>query len=427
VRAGGPTQTAGGRSGLRAPAWATGWHLAIGFEAGLDAAALLFFPLLVLAPRGIAPLASVAGLFAAGLILSAIRPLPRPGIAVPAMLLGALLIWGAASAIWSIDPLRSLEQAAGLAGLFAAGLALVVAAKLVSAPGRLTAFLIFSFILGIAMAAVDLATQGLLSRPFSDRFYQPAWLNQASVTFAILLLPASAVLVGGGRKVPGLLFAGAAAAVVCALAGTAAKVSLVAGLPMALICYHWRASAARAAALISILVIITAPLTFARLQQVSDLVATADAIKLSAGHRLLIWSFVGDRIGEHALAGWGLDSSRAIPGGKDPIGPGETWLPLHPHNAPLQLWLELGAPGAVILALLAACTWLALGRAEWPRLFAAAAGGSLATGFVVTFATYGIWQEWWQGTLWFSLFLVLVMARVAAEVGGMQREAAQAR
>ena len=72
-------------------------------------------------------------------------------------------------------------------------------------------------------------------------------------------------------------------------------------------------------------------------------------------------------------------------------------------------------PGAVLFALLAGYVWLALGRAEWPRLFAAAAGGSLATAFVASFATYGIWQEWWQGTLWFSLFLVLVMARVASK------------
>ena len=156
---------------------------------------------------------------------------------------------------------------------------------------------------------------------------------------------------------------------VCALAGTAAKVALAAGLPAALLCYGWRARTARAAALVSVLVAISAPLTFARLERVSDLVVTADAVKFSAAHRLLIWSFVGDRIAEHPLAGWGLNSSRAIPGGKDPIEPGASWLPLHPHNAPLQLWLELGVPGAVLLALLAAYAWLALARAEWPRRF----------------------------------------------------------
>jgi exopolysaccharide production protein ExoQ len=417
---------AGGRPALRAPVWAAVPRLAIGFEAGLDAAALLFFPLLVLAPRGIAPLASVAGLFAGGLSLSANGSLSRPGLAAPAALLGALLIWGGASATWSIDPLRSLDLTARLAGLFAAGLAMVVAAELISAPLRLTALLVAGFTLAIALAAIDLATHGALSKPFSDRFYQAAWLNQASVTFAILLLTVSAVILERRRRVAGLMFAAVAAATVCALAGTAAKVALAAGLPMAFLCYYWRARAAQAAAFVSILVVVSAPLTFARFERVSDFAATADAVKFSAGHRLLIWSFVGDRIAEHPLAGWGLDSSRAIPGGKNPIEAGATWLPLHPHNAPLQLWLELGVPGAVLLSLLAASAWLALGRAEWSRLFAAAAGGSLTTGFVASFATYGIWQEWWQGTLWFSLFLVLVMARVAAG-GGEPRHTAQAR
>jgi O-antigen ligase len=426
VQIGRSSETAGGRSGLRVSAWGSVGHLAIGLETGLDAAALLFLPLLVVAPRGVAPLASVAGLFAAGLVLCSNRPIWRPGLAVPAMLIGLLLVWGGASAIWAIDPLRSLDQAARLAGIFAAGLALAVAAELISAPRRLTAFLIAGCILGIALATVDLATHGALSKPFSDRFYQDTWLNQASVTLAILLLPVSAVLVERGRRAGGLLFAAVGVATVCALAGTAAKVTLAAGLPIAFLCYYWRAGAARAAALVSVLLIISAPLTFARLERVTDLVATADAVKFSAGHRLLIWAFVGDRIAEHPLVGWGLDSSRAIPGGKDPIEAGATWLPLHPHNAPLQLWLELGVPGAVLFALLAACAWLALARACWPRLLAAAAGGSLATGFVASFATYGIWQEWWQGTLWFSLFLILVMARATAG-GGEQRSTARAR
>ncbi len=307
-RPGGPLDPAVG-AGPPFGLWpaATARRLAFGFEAGLDAAALLFFPLLVLVPRGIAPLASVSGLFAAGLILSASGPVRRRGLAVPAGLLAALLAWGLVSTLWSIDPSRSLDLTARLAGLFVAGLAMTLAADLVSAPRRLSSFLLGGFVVAIALATVDLASHGALSKPFSDRFYQPAWLNQASVAFAILLLPASATLVARGHKIPALLFALAAAGTICALAGTAAKVALAAGLPMALFCYWRRAGAARTAALAAILVIITAPLTFARLERGSDLVETADAIKLSAGHRLLIWSFVGDRIAEHPLAGWGLE------------------------------------------------------------------------------------------------------------------------
>ncbi len=389
--------------------------LAAGCETGLDIAALLFFLLLLVVPRGIAPLAAAAGLFSAGLVtLQRWRCVLRPALAVPAALLAALLVWGVVSAAWSLDPPRSIEQAARLAGLFAAALAMAAAAGFVSAPRRLASFLTAGFVVALVIATVDLAADGALSKPFSDRVYQPAWLNQASVAFAVLLLPTSAALIAQGYRLPGLLFGVAGALTIFTLAGTAAKAALACGLPFALLCYWRRAPVARVAAVLAVLVIITAPLTFARLDRVAGFLHTADSVKLSAGHRLLIWSFAGDRIGEHALRGWGLDSSRAIPGGRDPIRPDETWLPLHPHNAALQVWLELGVPGAVLFALLSGWLWLAVGRVGWPRLYAAAAGGSLATAFVASAATYGVWQEWWEGTLSFSLFMVLVMARVAA-------------
>jgi hypothetical protein len=36
----------------------------------------------------------------------------------------------------------------------------------------------------------------------------------------------------------------------------------------------------------------------------------------------------------------------------------------------------------------------------------------LAVALIASFGAYGIWQEWWLGTLAISLFLILVMARV---------------
>ena len=63
---------------------------------------------------------------------------------------------------------------------------------------------------------------------------------------------------------------------------------------------------------------------------------------------------------QRPLLGWGLDTSRAIPGGTDlrpihyivpwsdkPITHPDQNLPLHPHNAALQIWLELGLFGVI--------------------------------------------------------------------------------
>ena len=388
------------------------------FEAGLGLAALVFLPLLVAAPRAVTVLTAFAGLCACGLVLAGRPAPPWRGLAVPAALFAALLAWGAVSAAWAPEPRHSLAFAARLAGLFAAALVLAAAAPCVSAPVRLTRCLITGFVLALAMAAVDFASRGWLLQPFSSRPYQPAWLNQAANGFAILVLPCAAALAGRGRRVAAPAFALAAAATVLALVGSAAKVALGAGLATAALFAVAGARVARLAAILSVVAIVTAPLTFARLERLPPIAQLAEAIKQSAEHRLLIWSFVGDRIAERPLLGWGLDAARAIPGGSEPIRHGETWLPLHPHNAPLQLWLELGAPGAVIGALVAAQLWQALAAARWPRPFAAGAAGSLAAALVASLGTYGIWQEWWLATMSICLFLVRVMARAAAPTAG---------
>jgi O-antigen ligase len=171
---------------------------------------------------------------------------------------------------------------------------------------------------------------------------------------------------------------------------------------------------ARFAAAISVIFVLTAPLTLANLARIPGLVVAADSFKSSAGHRLLIWSFVGERIAERPVLGWGLDASRAIPGGNTEARLGQNWLSLHPHDAPLQVWLELGVPGAVLLALLLGLFWLRLERLNGPWLYLAAAGGSLTAALAPVFAAYGVWQEWWIGTLALTLFLILVMGRAAA-------------
>jgi exopolysaccharide production protein ExoQ len=125
----------------------------------------------------------------------------------------------------------------------------------------------------------------------------------------------------------------------------------------------------------------------------------------SVWHRAEIWSFVSGRIAERPLLGWGLDSARDMPGGKDLITPGAEKLPLHPHNGMLQLWLELGALGAACgaaLALLAAWRVTDPARAAAARI---AEAGALAAALAIFATAYGVWQAWWIATLWIAAAL----------------------
>jgi O-antigen ligase len=382
-------------------------------EAGLNLCVLLLPPLLVLVPRGAAALAGFAGLCAAGLV-AANPPYRMDRLRHSAALLGALLLWGALSATWSIIPGRSLVLEIRLVGLFVVALALAAAASRIAAPWRLTRFLFAGTAIGVTLAWCDLASAGGLSQYVSIRDFGAPRLNAIAAWLAILLLPAGALLVCRGRMLLAVIVAAVMTAAVLTLADTTAKAALALSLPVAALVYFWQGAVARIAAALSILVILSAPATLPRLARLPSVFATVDAFKSSAGHRLLIWSFTGDRIAERPVLGWGLDSSRAIPGGKVEIRPGQDWLPLHPHDAALQLWLELGAPGAALFALLIGLLWLRLGKAPWPRLYAAASGGSFAAALAVAFSAWGIWQEWWLGTLALALSMTLVMARVAA-------------
>lgn len=385
-----------------------------GFEFGLDICALVFLPILVLVARGVAPLGAVAGLCALGLAMPDGRAAWRRvrGLAV---LFGLLVAWGMLSSLWAIQPERSLAIGLRLLGLFAAGLALIAAAPEIAAPRRLMGCLIAGFILALGLTMVQFLTQGALTAPLSERDFIDPILNYAEDGFGLLLLPLCAALLALGRRLAAGVLAVVTAVMVCVLVGDIARIAFISGLAAAALLYFRRRRIAKIAAAASVIVVLTAPLIFPPLAGIAPVRHAAQSLKFSAWHRLEIWSFVGPHIAEKPLLGWGLDSSRAIPGGAALTPENRAWLPLHPHNSPLQFWLELGLPGALWFALFAARLWLALGATPWPRLYAATAGGSLVTALIVGLGSYGAWQEWWVATEFLTLFLILVLARIAAQ------------
>jgi O-antigen ligase len=385
------------------------------FELGLDVSAFLFLPILVLAARGTAPLAAVAGVCALGLVADdfaaawlRVRRL--------APFFAALVVWGLISSLWAIESQRSLLMSFRLTGLFAAGLALIAAAGEIRAPQRLLYCLLAGFALSLALAAAQYATDGALTAPLGRRAFIEPSLNNIEDGFGLLLPPLCATLILRGRGVAAAVLALPTIVVIFLLVGDAARIAFIAGIIAAAVLYLGRRRLTRLATVASVVFILAAPAILPPLAGIAAVRQDAREVKFSAWHRLEIWSFVGGKIAEKPVFGWGLDSSRAIPGGSAPIpgAPnGQQWLPLHPHNAALQLWLELGAPGAILFAGLVAWVWLMLGAASWPPLFAAAAGSSLVTALIVAFGSYGVWQEWWIGTEFLVAFLILVMAPLA--------------
>ena len=116
-------------------------------------------------------------------------------------------------------------------------------------------------------------------------------------------------------------------------------------------------------------------------------------------HRIEIWHHSAVTVLDAPLFGHGIGVSRHLPLPVDPVIPYQYLLKTstHPHDASIQLWLELGAVGLVIFIII---VWLAIRtvRGLQGPCQVAAIGGGAAIAFTAM-VSYGLWQETWLGII----------------------------
>ncbi len=160
----------------------------------------------------------------------------------------------------------------------------------------------------------------------------------------------------------------------------------------------------------------------------------------SAAHRILIWQNTFGHIKQKPLLGGGFDTAPPLYGIEDRVLytfpqeiVGEVFqvqyepIPLHPHNAVLQVWLELGAVSALIGLGLLLSILRAIGRMKHSRLTRAAAYSMFTAGLALASISFGIWQSWWLSSILLSAaFLISALPpalegapkRPPEEIGG---------
>jgi O-antigen ligase len=331
------------------------------------------------------------------------RRLPVPGgMALAAAV--ALGLLAAVSAAWAADAGRALGTGLRFAGFVALGgaAAVAVAAEPPARLRRLAMWMAVGLAVGIVLAAVDHLSGNMVRALVRGQRQAHPMLYfglKSAVSVIAVMLP----------LVLALPFLPRAGRIALAVAGLATALILP-------------AESAKIAAILGVLVLLVAPLlTAVMLPRLPGI----ERLPPSAAHRVMIWDFVEDRIAERPLLGWGAESSRSVPGGRDMFPrealdryglTSEAWrawfdrpaverLPLHPHNAPLHLWLELGLAGAAVAAWLA----FALGLAASRMRVSGAAAACLAATATVGMLSYGVWQEWWIGM---QLLLVVAIAAI---------------
>jgi O-antigen ligase len=389
----------------------------IGVRHVIGGTAFLILPACVLSVPFAAPLLVAAAVFA--LALQRVRDgrWPRPPRFLGS-LFAILVVYGALSSLWSVSAALSLTLAAQLAGLFAAGLVLCDAGARLDEEAR--AFVERAFLIGFCFGVVFL-TYEELSGASIDLFLRhlppveallgaerpiglSSYFNRVETLVGLLVWPAAAI---AGRRNGWLALALVLAAAVPVMIGfsVTAKVAYVAGV---LVYGAARLRPRYAPAIVGVLVVldlVLAPILMhsESLDRIRALLPNSKLMSLN--QRLDIWNFAIEKIRERPILGWGLNSSRDLPGGHRLVAPNAEVMPLHPHDMALQLRLELGLPGlllgiAIVLAVSAAAARAGSvgARAATVAVIAAAATNSL-TG-------YDLWHPWWLSFLWLAAAVV---------------------
>ncbi len=340
---------------------------------------------------GFAPAVALAGL------LTALSVRIRTEDRALLLALFTALVWACASAFWSPWRPADLDEQTGLKLVFMLALygCAVSAARAVpegrlprllsglsTAAGVLALFLLFEALTSAAGYKVLLGLIGQTVRPD----YAIKNVAQGLYVLTLLAPPALAAVSGRTRWILGLVLGAGIIgpalvfgydAPLLALACAILAAGLVLGLP---------SLGPRLLAGLSAGGFLLAPVLAKGAFALGLDERIAPLLSESWLQRLGYWGKAVDWIWARPLPGWGLDASRAF-------GPG---IQLHPHNAPLQIWMELGLIGAVAAAIVWASIFSGLSRPV--RTPAAAAATATAVAYLVFGAvSFGVWQEWWLG------------------------------
>lgn len=374
-------------------------------------------------------LGALAALLGAGLALIERRHMPLPSRTIMLSLV-LLLIWAAISTVWSPVPERAQSVVLNATLFLAGGLLLVAVARTFNA-GNQRLFdiaLIGGFLLALGLILSEIIFGAPISRFIhgDERAgaYGLAFFNRSSSVLVLLTWPF--VLVTYRRL--GLAFALAAlfaSLAVLAILNTTAPLwaILISGAAVGLILIAPRL-ATWTIFLTTLVIIALSPVWSVLAPKIFDLLLANNVIEQGLNHRFVIWGFASERLLEQPLLGWGLDASRAIPGGSqtidilvDPNGDisASQFLPLHPHNGFLQIWLELGLVGTVLATVLITALLKSILIDERRSADRAFVGGTYVAAFILFQLSFGVWQSWWIGLLWLTAAITVAAASLNPE------------
>lgn len=321
------------------------------------------------------------------------------------------LLYGAATSFFSISSRLSLKIEAKFIGVLLCFVIFYHAPFLRQFPEKIKKIQWFFILLfGATLLALseEVLTQGkgafFLRHLFEKEL--PAYINlkPAAALMTLAVFPIAAFLIALHHR----LVAGALIALVLwvcyAVYAQAAFLAIIAGFLVFLLCQLCPLGGIYGGIIGSVFLILGTP--FIKFYLLSTSFWSAYLPESSSLYqRFLIWDFAIDRIFEKPLFGWGWGVSQFIPGASIKALDDMAFIPLHPHNNSIQIWLELGGIGALLLAILVALLFWQLHRQAQHRLYVATYTALLTAILIINSSSYSMWHMWWIS--WMGLICYL--------------------
>ncbi len=373
---------------------------------------VLFFlipPMAVVAPKGMAALLIIGALPGVMLWFSGEWRRLRSFWGVVGLIV-LLAGYGAATMAWAPEPKRALTVALANVGLMIAGVFLCHAAVRIDEKTRYASHISLLFGGGAALAIIVSAySYAMVSGDslWGKYGYDPLTpLNTGVNLLAILIIPILAIFYHYRGVKPVLFFLATFIGIVWGLSSSAAVLGLVAGgTATGFVAWTGKRGALFIGGICA-LAALAAPYLMSVVLGLNQLDDMLVYLPSSAQHRLAMWDFVLDKIREQWWLGHGLDASRFISQAGPRYAANMELMPLHPHNAFLQIWLELGFLGAMIVAVFIFHIFrqIAVGSPDHSTMGVAC--GVVVGWLAISSVSYGVWQTWWLASAWILAALV---------------------
>ena len=343
------------------------------------------------------------------------------GLLVVLMIL--LVGWVAMSSLWSITPDRAIKTTFRIALVCLSLIVLIDATNKLDQDQRrrFGHWLVGGTMVGLVLTGFFVLSSDIISVWLNENpatGHELATLNRTSTVIALLVWPVALIVAQICNRYAAAAVIVLSALLLFALAPSTPLVAFAVGLIAFVLAWVSHGLGKRILLMGFAASVIAIPLLDVLAPPVIEILTANISWPNSEVHRLVIWQFAAERIFEHPLVGWGLDASRAIPGKNEELFlfqvgthsvTGQA-MPLHPHNALIQIWLELGLVGIILIGAMFSLIVASIPTSAHNRAGSATLIATTACALSIAQLGFGVWQGWWMATLGLMVMVAIATA-----------------